>query len=212
MAEQKAYGVAETQQVMVNQPQFCDAELGQSVAVEPQTVHFRSAAHRARIESFLACVRRSPNLTKAAEACKQDVSTHNKWLVNVPGYPEEFDKAWKIGLQSFEAEVIRRAQDGFEEPVFQQGALVGHKRVYSDRLAEVVLKGNIARYKDQAPAAGGISIHLAVGITAGQPAAPPAAVVQAIEVQALPAAADPDDEFGIALLPSSTPSSTLDPK
>ena len=174
----------------------------------PIVCHRGSESHRGRIDAFLQCIRQSPNLTKAAQACDQDMSTHYKWLVNVPGYPEEFDAAWKIGLQSFEAEVIRRAQDGFEEPVFQQGALVGHKRVYSDRLAEVVLKGNIARYKDAAPAAGGISIHLAVGITAGPQAAPPAAVVHAVEVRALPAAADLDDEFGIALLPISTPPTT----
>ena len=169
-----------------------------------ETIQFRSAAHRARIEAFLNCVRRSPNLTKAAEACGQDVSTHNKWLVNVPGYREAFEEAWRIGLQSFEAEVIRRAQVGFEEPVFQQGALVGHKRVYSDRLAEVVLKGNIARYKDQQVTGGGISIHLAVGAVIGQPAAAPP-LVQAIEVQALPAAEQDAERMDLALLPGAQP-------
>ena len=163
---------------------------------------------RERIKLFLRAVCESPSITKAHRAAGIDRKTHYDWMRNVPGYPEAFAKASKIGWESLEAEAVRRAQDGYERPVYQAGRLVGTETVYSDRLAEVLLKGNIARYKDAAPAAGGISIHLAVGITAGQQAAPPAAVVHAVEVRALPAAADPDDEFDIALLPISTPPTT----
>jgi hypothetical protein len=126
----------------------------------------------------------------------------------VPGYPEAYARAQKIGWESLEAEAVRRAQDGYERPIYQAGKFVGTETCYSDRLAELILKGNIPKYKDTTPAAGGISIHMAVGINAGQQAAAPAAAAPAVEVRALPAVADPEDEFGIALLPSSTPPTT----
>ena len=162
---------------------------------------------RVRIRAFLTAICSRPNIPYAAGIAGIGSRTHYDWLRDVPGYPEAFARAQKIGWDAFEGHCEKRASVGYEEPVYQQGALVGTKTVYSDRLAEVLLKGNIGKYKDQQVTAGGISIHLAVGINAGQQA-PPAAVVQAIEVQALPAAVDPDDEFGIALLASSTTPTT----
>lgn len=58
----------------------------------------------------------------------------------------EFAKAWDEALEAandvLEAEAIRRGVDGVREPIYYRGTLVGYKLVYSDRMLELLLKGN----------------------------------------------------------------------
>ena len=141
--------------------------VGLSDTLQPEAFSPFRTAQRERIESFLAMIRETGQINESARLTGMNKRTHYDWLESVPGYPEEFQKAWKIGIEGLESEVIRRAKDGWDKPIYQQGALVGNERLYSDRLAEVVLKGNIARYKDAAPAgSGGISIQVLVPINA----------------------------------------------
>ena len=57
----------------------------------------------------------------------------------------EFDAAVKDAIEhaadKLETEARRRAIDGTEEPVYQGGVLVGTKRVFSDSLLALLLKG-----------------------------------------------------------------------
>jgi hypothetical protein len=56
----------------------------------------------------------------------------------------EFASAWDDalaqGTEALEDEARRRAAEGWEEPVFQRGELVGHVRKYSDNLLIFLLK------------------------------------------------------------------------
>lgn len=56
----------------------------------------------------------------------------------------EFAKAWEAAVSDafpvFEDEVRRRAFDGFDRPVYQQGMKVGVVREYSDKLAELMIR------------------------------------------------------------------------
>ena len=51
---------------------------------------------------------------------------------------EEFAEAWaqalEQGTQRIEDEMLRRGVEGWDEPVFQKGELVGHVRRYSDQI------------------------------------------------------------------------------
>ena len=158
---------------------------------------------RERIKIFLRAICEQPNITKAVKAAGIERRTHYDWLANVPGYAEAFEKAQKMGWGSLESEAVRRAQEGYARPIYQAGRLVGEETVYSDRLTEVLLKGNIAKYKDAAPAAAGISIQLAIGLLPGQQQPVAAVVTPAIEVQALPAAEEPR-AFDLSILPAAT--------
>ncbi len=51
-----------------------------------------------------------------------------------PEFAEAWDKALDAGTDVLEAEAIRRAVEGVDEPVYQGGELVGHVRKYSDTL------------------------------------------------------------------------------
>jgi len=52
------------------------------------------------------------------------------------------------GIDTIEAEAIRRARDGFDEPVFYNGEQCGTKRRYSDTLTTLLLKGNRKKYRN----------------------------------------------------------------
>lgn len=70
----------------------------------------------------------------AAEACGFTLATVQKHAQK----DEEFGLAGFEALQSYRAtiaaEIHRRAIEGVDEPVYQGGDLVGHKRKYSDAL------------------------------------------------------------------------------
>lgn len=53
--------------------------------------------------------------------------------------------------ESLEMEAHRRAVDGWNEPVYSQklGTKIGQVRRYSDRLLEIMLKKNIAGYREK---------------------------------------------------------------
>jgi hypothetical protein len=57
---------------------------------------------------------------------------------------KRFHTRWHEQLDVFastlENEAVRRGRDGYFEPVFQNGELVGHKQRYSDRLLETTLR------------------------------------------------------------------------
>ena len=80
----------------------------------------------------------------------------------------EFAEAWsravESGTQVLEDEARRRALDGWDDPVFQQGQLVGHVRRYSDRLLEFLLRGRRpAVYRDSAST---LAVSGVVGVAA----------------------------------------------
>lgn len=57
--------------------------------------------------------------------------------------------ALDIGADSLEDEAVRRARDGYDKPVYQQGQCVGQVRKYSDTLMVFLLKGaRPKKYRD----------------------------------------------------------------
>lgn len=63
-------------------------------------------------------------------------------------YEDAMDRIEEFN-DSIEAEAIRRARDGVDEPVFYKGAQVTTKRVYSDALMNTLLKGRRPVYNKQ---------------------------------------------------------------
>lgn len=66
----------------------------------------------------------------------------------------DFSAAWDEAIQTvadaMEQEMYRRAVEGVDKPVYQQGALVGHIREYSDTLLIFALKGaRPDKYRDR---------------------------------------------------------------
>jgi hypothetical protein len=91
--------------------------------------------------TFIYQLREFPNVSAACIACnitRETAYTHRKL------YPE-FAKAWEeaeeMSVDALEEACYKRAKEGYEEPIYQQGEMVGTKLKFSDTLACLILKG-----------------------------------------------------------------------
>ena len=75
--------------------------------------------------------------TKIAGVRRQ---THYEWLANDPDYAQAFKDADETHTERMELEADRRAIEGWEEPVYQGGVMVGTKLKFSDTLLIFRLK------------------------------------------------------------------------
>jgi hypothetical protein len=88
---------------------------------------------RAR-ETFLAKLTETCCVLRSAEAAGINRVRLYEMRAADPEFAEAWAKALDAGTDVLEAEAIRRAVEGVDEPVFQGGELVGHVRKYSDTL------------------------------------------------------------------------------
>ena len=110
--------------------------------------------------AFLAAYGESASITTAAEAADVARQSHYDWMKDNEDYQTAFREARSRAIDLLEQEAIRRAYHGVDEPVFHQGQLCYRAedldengkpqpgvtplaiRRYSDRLMEILLRGN----------------------------------------------------------------------
>lgn len=91
--------------------------------------------------AFLAALEQTGNVTRAAEHVGVDRRLFYRLREKDPTFAEAWQRALLIGIEALEDEARRRAFEGYNKPVFQQGAQVGTIREFSDTLAIFLLKG-----------------------------------------------------------------------
>ena len=93
-------------------------------------------------EKFLELVRATCNVSEAARA----IGMARRSLYDARTRDSEFAQLWDVAVEEasdrLEGEAWRRAVEGWDEPVFFQGKVVGAVRKYSDRMLELLLKGH----------------------------------------------------------------------
>ena len=88
------------------------------------------------------------SVSAAADAAGVKLWKHyDKWKKD-PAYLQAFDYAMDCSTTSLEAEAVRRAALGNDEPVFYQGQRVDKIRKYSDNLLMFLLKKRNPEYRD----------------------------------------------------------------
>jgi hypothetical protein len=92
-------------------------------------------------DAFLAHLAETGILSDAAAAAGVDRSNVFRRRQDDPEFAQAVEQAIDMAADKLEAEARRRALEGVEEPVYQGGQLVGTKRVYSDSLLALLLKG-----------------------------------------------------------------------
>jgi hypothetical protein len=113
-----------------------DARLrGAAVAAMPNGI--RQPKRRA----FLAAYARCGNVSEAARIAGCNRLSHYEWLRTDERYAEVFEQAHEIAIDYLEAVARQRATDGWLEPVFYHGEVVGHVRKFSDTLLIFLMKG-----------------------------------------------------------------------
>lgn len=77
----------------------------------------------------------------AAQKINVARATVFRWKQEDKEFAEAWEEAVEEGTDLLEQEILRRARDGVDRPVFQQGMMVGLVREYSDNLAAMMLQG-----------------------------------------------------------------------
>ncbi len=102
-----------------------------------------------RWEIFLQAFAKTGLVNKSAWAADVVPSTITQTRKKHPEFEEMFQLALSDYRESIEQEIHRRAIEGWDEPVYQKGELVGTVRRYSDRMLELKAKRHIAEYRDK---------------------------------------------------------------
>lgn len=74
------------------------------------------------------------SVSEASRAANYTRQVVYEWRAADPEFMARWKQSKRLALEAVEEELMRRIFDGIEEPVFQKGAVVGHRRKYSDRL------------------------------------------------------------------------------
>jgi hypothetical protein len=90
---------------------------------------------------YLGALRALPAPHLAATAANVSMKKVSSWRKNIVGFREVENEAFRDASDALLASAYARAVHGVLKPVYQQGHLVGFVREYSDKLAEVLLKG-----------------------------------------------------------------------
>lgn len=91
--------------------------------------------------AFLAAYARTGNVSEAARIAGVNRMSHYNWLADDERYADVFAHAHDIAIEYLEAVARQRATEGWLEPVFHKGEVVGHVRKFSDTLLIFLLKG-----------------------------------------------------------------------
>lgn len=98
--------------------------------------------------AFLSAYAECGTVTHAATAAGISRGSHYVWL-GEPEYEAAYSLAHDYACQSLELEARRRAMAGWDEPVFHNGEVCGHKRKFSDALLMFLMKGAMPdKYRD----------------------------------------------------------------
>jgi hypothetical protein len=88
----------------------------------------------------------------AAREAEINYTTATRLRKTNPEFAKKVQEAIDHATDLLEEEVRRRAQDGYQEPVFQKGEQVGEVTKYSDSLATFLLRSRAARFRQDAVA------------------------------------------------------------
>ncbi len=102
----------------------------------------RTKLTRKRRQQFLAVIRETSNVTKAAQSIGMARQSVYDAKARDPEFAALWDSAIEEATDTLEAEARRRALDGVDRPVYFQGKRVGITKEYSDPLLMFMLRGH----------------------------------------------------------------------
>lgn len=103
-----------------------------------------------KIKLFLQNLALHGRVDRAAQdAGYADTSFINRLRRKDEDFAADFEEAMSTAMDNLEAEAIRRATDGVNEPVYYRGEEVGSINKKSDQLLMFLLKGNKSKYTEK---------------------------------------------------------------
>jgi len=95
----------------------------------------------AKFSNLILELQLDPRISVACERVGINRNELYKAIEKDPKLREAINRAQDNGGDSLEDEAYRRAVEGWDEPVFNRGVLVGYVRKYSDKLLALMLEG-----------------------------------------------------------------------
>lgn len=103
---------------------------------------------RKTLEEFIELVGSGVGKTKAAEALGFSRFALQRAIGREPELKEALDRAWYDGAEPIIEELTRRGVEGWDEPVYQKGELVGFTHKFDTVAAIFAVKGRRPEYKE----------------------------------------------------------------
>ena len=113
----------------------------------------KTAADVRRRAIFLDVLRSTANVSRAARAAGLPTSSLYRRRARSQAFAAEWDAAINEAIDSVEEELIRRARDGVERPVFYGGRQIGTMQVHSNDLLMFLARARRPEIYDRAAAA-----------------------------------------------------------
>ena len=88
---------------------------------------------------FIEALALTGNVSEAARAISKSRSRAYEFYDEEPEFAALWDEAEAIAADALETEARCRGVEGWEEPVYYKGDIVGHIRKYSDRMLELLI-------------------------------------------------------------------------
>lgn len=107
-------------------------------------------------------------ISKAAKKAGITRQAHYKWLKEDKKgfYHRAFEQAEKMAADLLEEEAFRRAVEGDLQVVYYKGEEVGRRRVYSDQLLSLLLKGKKPQYRENTEINTNVTVDMSEAIGA----------------------------------------------
>ena len=121
-------------------------DLVAEVSVDLETMQLRKGCVPFTQDRQVKCLMFLAKFGLAMRACSYagvSFETVRKFRKENLAFQEAWDQALEIFREGLESEALRRALDGWDEPVYQKGELVGTIHRHSEKMMEMLLKANI---------------------------------------------------------------------
>lgn len=99
-------------------------------------------------QKFVELLRAGCTKNDAATMLERRLFSFNRIAKQDADFRLAVEEAWQDGAEALIQEAERRGRDGWDEPIYQKGELVGHVRKYSDNLLMFSIKGRRPEYKE----------------------------------------------------------------
>ncbi len=108
------------------------------------------AVSNKRKEVFLESMATTGRITESCQVAGISYEAVRVWRKEDEAFIAAFEESEARYCDKIEKEIERRAIEGWDEPVFQNGTEVGKKRRFSDTLLLALTKSRMAKYRDKA--------------------------------------------------------------
>jgi hypothetical protein len=106
-------------------------------------------------------------ISKAAKKAGISRQTHYDWLKNDKKgfYRRAFEMADQMAADLLEEEAFRRGVEGDLQVVYYKGEEVGRRRVYSDQLLALLLKGKKPQYRENVEITNTVNVDMSDAVS-----------------------------------------------